>query len=101
MGSALAARIPAFEAAKLERAWAGYYELNVLDHNGIVGFHPRIENFVFMNGFSGHGMQQGAVIGRGVAELILYNRFASVDLSELTYERIARNQPLLELNVIG
>jgi FAD-dependent oxidoreductase domain-containing protein 1 len=98
---ALAARIPAFEAAKLERAWAGYYELNVFDHNGIVGFHRRIENFVFMNGFSGHGMQQGAVIGRGVAELILYNRFASVDLSELTYERIARNQPLLELNVIG
>jgi glycine/D-amino acid oxidase-like deaminating enzyme len=98
---ALAARIPAFEAAKLERAWAGYYELNLFDHNGIVGFHPRIENFVFMNGFSGHGMQQGAVIGRGVAELILYDRFASVDLSELTYERIARNQPLLELNVIG
>jgi hypothetical protein len=24
-----------------------------------------------------------------------------VELSELTYERIARNEPLLELNVIG
>jgi FAD-dependent oxidoreductase domain-containing protein 1 len=96
-----AARIPAFEAAKLERAWAGYYEMNVFDHNGIVGCHPRIQNFVFMNGFSGHGVQQGPVIGRGVAELILYRRFNSVDLSELAYERIALQQPLLELNIIG
>jgi FAD-dependent oxidoreductase domain-containing protein 1 len=98
---ALAARIPAFEAAKLERAWAGYYEMNVFDHNGIVGCHPRIRNFAFMNGFSGHGMQQGPVVGRGLAELILYGRFDSVDLSELRYERIELQQPLLELNVIG
>ncbi|MDB6091234.1 MAG: dependent oxidoreductase family protein [Gammaproteobacteria bacterium] len=98
---ALAARIPAFETAKLERAWAGYYEMNVFDRNGIVGCHPRIRNFAFMNGFSGHGMQQGPVVGRGLAELILYGRFDSVDLSELWYERIELQQPLLELNVIG
>jgi FAD-dependent oxidoreductase domain-containing protein 1 len=98
---ALAARVPAFEAAKLERAWAGYYEMNVFDHNGIVGRHPRIANFIFMNGFSGHGMQQGPVIGRGVAELIVQGRYSSVDLSALSYERIGLNQPLWELNVIG
>lgn len=98
---ALAGRIPAFEAAKLERAWAGYYEMNVFDHNGIVGRHPRVANFVFMNGFSGHGMQQGPVIGRGVAELLVHGRYSSVDLSALSYERIGLNQPLLELNVIG
>jgi FAD-dependent oxidoreductase domain-containing protein 1 len=98
---ALAARIPAFEAAKLERAWAGYYEMNVFDHNGIVGFHPEIANFGFLNGFSGHGMQQGPVVGRGMAELILYRRFASLDLADLGYERLLRGQPLLEMNVIG
>ena len=54
-----------------------------------------------MNGFSGHCMQQGPVVGRAVAELILYRRFTSVDLSELACERIPRNQRLLELNVIG
>ena len=98
---ALAGRIPAFEAAKLERAWAGYYEMNVFDRNGIVGRHPRVANFVFMNGFSGHGMQQGPVVGRGVAELLVQGRYSSVDLSALSYERIGLNPPLLELNVIG
>ena len=98
---ALAGRIPAFEAARLERAWAGYYEMNVFDHNGIVGLHPEIANLGFMNGFSGHGMQQGPVVGRAMAELILQGRFSTVDLSALAYERLVEGRPLLELNVIG
>jgi glycine/D-amino acid oxidase-like deaminating enzyme len=97
----LAARIAAFEATRLERAWAGYYEMNVFDHNGIVGLHPEITNLGFMNGFSGHGMQQGPVVGRGMAELILQGCFATVDLSALAYERLLEGRPLLELNVIG
>ena len=98
---ALAARIPAFEAVRLERAWAGYYEMNVFDHNGIVGLHPEKTNLGFMNGFSGHGMQQGPVVGRGMAELILRGRFTTVDLSALAYERLLEGRPLTELNVIG
>jgi glycine/D-amino acid oxidase-like deaminating enzyme len=97
---ALAARIPAFEAARLERAWAGYYEMNVFDHNGIVGFDPRLENLLLMNGFSGHGMQQAPVVARGVAELICHGRFVTLDLSDLAYDRIEERRPLLELNVI-
>ena len=98
---ALAARVPAFEAARLERAWAGYYDMNVFDHNGIVGFHPEVANLGFMNGFSGHGMQQGPVVGQAMAELILQGRFTTVDLQPLAYERILARRPLLELNVIG
>jgi FAD-dependent oxidoreductase domain-containing protein 1 len=98
---ALAARVPAFEAARLERAWAGYYEMNVFDHNGIVGLHPRLRNLGFMNGFSGHGMQQGPIVGRGMAELLLHGHFTSIDLSPLSFERLGGRQPLLELNVIG
>jgi glycine/D-amino acid oxidase-like deaminating enzyme len=98
---ALAHRIPAFEAAKLERAWAGYFEMNSFDHNAILGKHESLENMLFMNGFSGHGMQQSPVVGRAVAELILNGRFTTLDLSELLFSRIAANRPLRETNVIG
>jgi FAD-dependent oxidoreductase domain-containing protein 1 len=97
---ALAARVPAFEAARLERAWAGYYEMNLFDHNGIVGFHPQIGNLLLLNGFSGHGIQQAPVVSRGVAELICHGRFVTLDLSELSYDRFLENRPLRELNII-
>ena len=98
---AIAHRIPVFETAKLERAWAGYFEMNTFDHNAILGAPESLTNFLFMNGFSGHGMQQAPVIGRAVAELILYGRFTSIDLSDLLFARIAANRPLPEMIVIG
>jgi len=98
---ALAHRIPAFEEAKLERAWAGYFEMNTVDYNAILGPPPSLDNFLFMNGFSGHGMQQAPVIGRAIAELILLGRFHTLDLSDLLFARIAENRPLREANVIG
>ncbi len=98
---ALAYRIPAFEEARLERAWAGYFEMNEFDHNALLGPHPQLENYLFMNGFSGHGMQQAPVVGRALAELILQGRFVTLDLSELLVSRLASNRPLREANVIG
>jgi glycine/D-amino acid oxidase-like deaminating enzyme len=97
----LAHRIPAFEEAKLERAWAGYFEMNSFDHNAILGAHSSLANLLFMNGFSGHGMQQSPIVGRAVAELILHGRFETMDLSDLLFARIASNRPLHEANVIG
>jgi glycine/D-amino acid oxidase-like deaminating enzyme len=97
----LAHRIPAFEEARLERAWAGYFEMNTFDHNAILGPHETLDNLLFMNGFSGHGMQQSPVIGRGIAELIIEGRFTTLDLSPLLFARIADNRPLREANVIG
>lgn len=97
---ALAERSPAFEAIKVVNRWAGHYDFNVLDHNLIVGRHPEVENFIFANGFSGHGLQQGPAAGRGVAELIAYGGFRTLDLSEVGYERIVENRPFLEKAVI-
>lgn len=98
---ALAHRIGSFEQARLERAWAGYFEMNVFDQNGILGPHPTLANYLNLNGFSGHGMQQAPIVGRGIAELILHGRFEALDLSDLLYTRIAERRPLLEANVIG
>ena len=96
----LAARVPAFEALRQTSAWAGYYEYNTFDCNGIVGFHPGIRNFIFANGFSGHGLQQSPAVGRGVAELIVHGAYRTIDLAPLAFERIAANRPLLERNIV-
>jgi glycine/D-amino acid oxidase-like deaminating enzyme len=96
----LAHRVPQFEALRVEHAWSGYYEYNVFDHNAIIGYHPDVENCVFANGFSGHGLQQGPATGRGVAELILQGRFVSLDLSPLGFERVLENRPVVERNVV-
>lgn len=97
---ALAERSPGFEAIKVVNQWAGHYDFNTLDHNLIVGRHPEVTNFVFANGFSGHGLQQGPAAGRAVSELITYGGFRTLDLSEVGYERIVQNRPFLEKAVI-
>ncbi len=97
---ALFHRIPAFDALRVQTAWTGHYEYNMLDHNGIVGFHPGIRNFMFANGFSGHGLQQSPAVGRGVAELIVDGGFQTLDLSPFRYERIPENRPFMEEAVI-
>ena len=97
---ALAERAEAFEAIKVVNMWAGHYAFNTLDHNMIVGRHPEVENFIFANGFSGHGLQQGPATGRGVAELIVHGGFRALDLSPLGFERIAANRPFPEKAVI-
>ncbi|MGE0733224.1 MAG: NAD(P)/FAD-dependent oxidoreductase [Alphaproteobacteria bacterium] len=96
----LARRVPAFEAIKPGRAWAGHYDMNLFDHNAIVGPSAELPNFHFANGFSGHGLQQSPAIGRGLAELIVHGGFRSLDLSPLGFARLAEGRKLAEKNVV-
>ncbi|MBW9107572.1 NAD(P)/FAD-dependent oxidoreductase [Paraburkholderia phenoliruptrix] len=96
----LAHRVPQFEALRVENCWSGYYEYNVFDHNAIIGYHPQVDNCVFANGYSGHGLQQGPATGRGVSELILNGRYVSLDLSSLSWQRLLENRPIVEKNVV-
>ncbi|NIX75832.1 NAD(P)/FAD-dependent oxidoreductase [Microvirga terricola] len=96
----LAHRVPAFEAIRPGRAWAGPYDMCLLDHNAIIGQAGEAQNFYLCNGFSGHGLQQAPAVGRGLSELIVNGGYRTLDLSELGYERVVANRPLLERNVI-
>jgi glycine/D-amino acid oxidase-like deaminating enzyme len=96
----LAERVPAFEAIKVVNAWAGHYDYCTLDHNVVLGPHNAVCNFLFANGFSGHGLQQSPAMGRGLSELITYGSFKTLDLSPFGYERVPANRPFLEDAVI-
>ena len=96
----LAARVEGFEALRVQRAWAGHYDVNLLDHNMIVGAHPDLDQLLFANGFSGHGLQHAPAVGRALSELVLHGSFRSLDLSRLGWQRMLSNRPLPELNVV-
>ena len=96
---ALAARSRHFEALKLAGFWAGHYDMNIVDANVIVGPHPEVVNFLCANGFSGHGLQQAAGVGRGLA-----NRsptaLMSLDLGPLGFGGWTLRQACVEVAVI-
>jgi glycine/D-amino acid oxidase-like deaminating enzyme len=91
----LVAHLPAFDSLRVERSWAGLYDVNTLDGNAIIGEWPLIRGLYLASGFSGHGFQQGPAVGRYLAELIM-QRPNSLDLSRLGPERILENNPLYE-----
>ncbi len=97
---ALAHRVPAFEALRVQHAWAGYYEVHPLDHNALIGAHPDCGNFWLCNGFSGHGLQHAPAAGRGLAELLLDGRFNSLDLSAFSPQRVLTGQAFVEQAII-
>ena len=96
----LATRIPQFEAIKVTSEWGGHYAYNTFDHNAIMGPHTTVENFIFLNGFSGHGLQQSPAMGRGTAEWLTYGEYRSLDMTPFNFERILRNEPIIEKAII-
>ncbi len=96
----LATRIPQFESIKVTSEWAGHYAYNTFDHNAIMGPHTEVENFYFLNGFSGHGLQQSPAMGRGTAEMLVHGEYRSLDLSPFNFERIINNTPIIEKAII-
>ena len=96
----LATRIPQFEAIKVTHEWGGHYAMNTFDHNAIMGPHTEVGNFIFLNGFSGHGLQQSPAMGRGTAEWLTYGAYRALDLTPFNYARIVENRPIIEKAVI-
>ena len=97
---ALAHRVPGFEALRVRSTWAGYYEMNGFDHNGLAGALPGWRNVFTACGFSGHGMQQAPAVGCALAARIAGARCDAPDLGPLSPARVAQDRPLRERNVI-
>lgn len=91
-------RLPACADLPIRRGWAGAYEMSP-DHNGIVGGVDDPEGFLYATGFSGHGFQQGPVVGEYLADLAL-GREPLLDLSPLSLDRFSGGGLRQEGNVI-
>lgn len=96
----LAARVPAFESLKVNNAWAGFYEYNTFDENGIIGPHPYYHNLYIAAGFSGHGIQQAPAVGRSMMEMILEGGFRTIDLRRMSFDRLLSDKPIFEQNIV-
>jgi sarcosine oxidase subunit beta len=80
-------RFPWFEQVSLDRraCWWGYYEVTP-DHNAIIGADPDEPAWINACGFSGHGVQQAAAVGRQVASIAL-GEPTEIDLASLSISR--------------
>uniref|UniRef100_A0A8C6W217 FAD-dependent oxidoreductase domain-containing protein 1 n=2 Tax=Nannospalax galili TaxID=1026970 RepID=A0A8C6W217_NANGA len=96
----LAQRVPAFQTLKVQSAWAGYYDYNTFDQNGVVGPHPLVVNMYFATGFSGHGLQHALGVGRAVAEVVLEGEFKTINMSPFLFTRFYLEDKLQEYNIL-
>ncbi len=95
------ARFPWLERAGLDRraSWWGYYAITP-DHNPILGAMPGLEGWYNAVGFSGHGVQHAAAVGRAIAEEVVEGRARTIDIDPLRYERFAGGAGLRERNIV-
>ncbi|MGN6797513.1 MAG: NAD(P)/FAD-dependent oxidoreductase [Gaiellaceae bacterium] len=93
-----ARRLPALAELEVRHAISGFYEMSP-DHNALIGAAAEPAGLVYATGFSGHGFQQGLVVGEHLAELALTLE-PTFDLAQFDAERFARGTARAELNVI-
>ncbi|WP_457637266.1 NAD(P)/FAD-dependent oxidoreductase [Oceanithermus sp.] len=94
-------RFPWLERAGLDQraSWWGYYAITP-DHNPILGRMPGLAGWYNAVGFSGHGVQHAAAVGRVIAEEITEGRARTVNIDPLRYERFAAGAALSERNIV-
>jgi len=91
-------RLPALADLGFHSSFSGLYELSP-DRNALVGSAGAAEGLVYATGFSGHGFQQGPVIGEHLARLTL-GLEPVFDLAPFAVERFADGASRVEFGVV-
>jgi sarcosine oxidase subunit beta len=91
-------RLPALAELEVRHTISGFYEMSP-DHNALIGAAAEPTGLICATGFSGHGFQQGLVVGEHLAELAL-GLEPTFDLSHLDVARFAHGTARAELNII-
>ncbi len=95
-----AARFPWLTRLEIDRdrSFWGYYEMTP-DGSPVLGLMPDVPGWLNACGFSGHGVQQAAAVGRVIAALALGD-VPFVDVSALGIDRFARPLGSLERHIV-
>lgn len=93
-----ARRVPALADLGVRSSWWGWYEMSP-DHNALVGAAAEPDGLFYATGFSGHGFQQGPIVGEHLARLAL-GLPPVFDLSQFALERFASGAIRRERNVV-
>ena len=88
-------RVPVFEKARINRGWAGLYEISP-DNHAILGEVREVEGLILAVGFSGHGFQHGPAAGMTIAELIWNGKSESIDIDPLALTRFKEGKAIKE-----
>ena len=91
-------RLPALADLAFHASFSGLYELSP-DRNALVGAAPGVDGLVYATGFSGHGFQQGPVVGEHLARLVL-GLEPVFDLSPFSVERFAAGAARVEHGIV-
>ena len=97
LAPAVQRRAPAVMDLQVRYGWWGFYGVSP-DRNALIGTAPGLR-LRYAAGFSGHGFQQGPVVGEHLADLAL-GRTPAFDLSPLDAGRFARNRAQPEAAVV-
>jgi FAD-dependent oxidoreductase domain-containing protein 1 len=93
-------RIPGMERCRLVSMWGGLYDTNAVDHNAVLGEHPKAKGLLFATGFSGHGAMEAPAAGLAISELIQFGAYRTIDCTPLSIARFAQGKPIHETIVI-
>ena len=91
-------RAPSLLESEITHEWWGYYAVSP-DHNAIIGTADDVGRLHYATGFSGHGFQQGPVVGEHLAQLVMGST-PTFDLTPFDVRRFETGRVVPETAVI-
>ena len=85
-------RLPSLRYVPIASTYAGLYEMSP-DEHAILGFADGVENFLLVNGSSGHGVMHSPALGQLAAELLTSGKAQSLDTFPLRPSRFREGLP--------
>ena len=86
------ARLPCLRNVPLASSYAGLYEMSP-DEHAVVGLAEGVDNFLLVNGSSGHGVMHSLALGQLSAEILTLGQASSLDIAELRPSRFREGRP--------